>query len=106
MSRIYSEDDITWSSIEKYIPYSKVEWTTNKNGIATYKFFDKDGMIVAKIIWNPDEPGDVNKVKIIGTMRNVIKDKVEPMDFTWEVPGRALINVTRWSRNSDVESRH
>lgn len=43
MSRIYSEEDITWSSIEKYIPYSKVDWTTNKNGIATYKFFDKDG---------------------------------------------------------------
>jgi hypothetical protein len=42
MPRIYSEEDITWSSIEKYIPYSKVDWTTNKNGIATYKFFDKD----------------------------------------------------------------
>lgn len=43
MPRIYSEDDITWSSIEKYIPYSKVEWTINKNDIPTYKFFDKDG---------------------------------------------------------------
>ena len=43
MSRIYSEDDITWSSIEKYIPYSKVEWSTNKNGISTYKFFDEEG---------------------------------------------------------------
>jgi hypothetical protein len=43
MSRIYSEDDITWSSIEKYIPYSKVEWTTNKNGISTYKLFDEEG---------------------------------------------------------------
>jgi len=43
MPRIYSEEDITWSSIEKCIPYHKVEWTANKNGIATYKFFDKDG---------------------------------------------------------------
>ena len=43
MSRIYSEDDITWSSIEKYIQYSKVEWTTNKNGISTYKLFDEEG---------------------------------------------------------------
>lgn len=43
MSRVYSEDDITWSSIEKYIPYSKVEWTTNKNGISSYKLFDEKG---------------------------------------------------------------
>lgn len=43
MSRIYSEEDITWSSIEKYIPYAKVEWYTNKNGIATYKFIDEYG---------------------------------------------------------------
>ena len=43
MSRIYSGEDITWSSIEKYIPYSKVEWTTNKNGISIYKLFDEEG---------------------------------------------------------------
>lgn len=43
MPRIYSEEDITWSFIEKYIPYFRVEWHMNKNGIATYKFFDKDG---------------------------------------------------------------
>ena len=43
MSRIYSEDDITWSSIEKYIPYSKVDWTTNKNGISRYCFLDENG---------------------------------------------------------------
>lgn len=43
MSRIYSEEDITWSSIEKHIPYSKVEWTTNKNGISTYKLFNEEG---------------------------------------------------------------
>ena len=43
MSRIYSEEDITWSSIEKYIPYSNVCWTTNKNGISIYKLFDEEG---------------------------------------------------------------
>lgn len=43
MHKIYSEDDITWSYIEKYIPYSKVKWTTNKNGISSYKLFDKEG---------------------------------------------------------------
>ena len=43
MSRIYSENDITWSSIEKYIPYFKVEWATNKNGMPSYKLFDEKG---------------------------------------------------------------
>ena len=46
MSRIYSEDDITWSSIEKYIPYNKVVFGINKNGISTYKLFDEDGRII------------------------------------------------------------
>lgn len=43
MSRIYSEEDITWSSIEKYIPYYRVEWSVNKNDIAAYKFYDENG---------------------------------------------------------------
>ena len=43
MSRIYSEDDVSWSSIESIIPYDKVEWYIHKNGISTYKFFNKDG---------------------------------------------------------------
>ena len=43
MPRIYSEEDITWSSIEKCIPYHKVEWTANKNGISSYKLFDEEG---------------------------------------------------------------
>jgi hypothetical protein len=43
MSRIYSEDDVSWSSIESIIPYAKVEWYIHKNGLSTYKFFDKDG---------------------------------------------------------------
>ena len=43
MEKIYSEDNITWSTIEKYIPYTKVIWTTNKQGISTYKLLDKNG---------------------------------------------------------------
>lgn len=43
MEKIYSEDNITWSTIEKYIPYAKVIWTTNKQGISTYKLLDKNG---------------------------------------------------------------
>jgi len=42
MGRIYGEDDVTWSSIEKYIPYAKVEWSINKHGISTYKLINED----------------------------------------------------------------
>ena len=42
MERKYSEDDITWSSIEKYIPYAKVNWFINKVGISTYKLMDEN----------------------------------------------------------------
>lgn len=43
MKRIYGEDDISWSCIEKDIPYAKVEWYWHKNGISTYAFFDENG---------------------------------------------------------------
>jgi hypothetical protein len=43
MNRIYSEDDIEWSYVEKYIPYAKVIWSTYENGIPTYKFYGKNG---------------------------------------------------------------
>lgn len=39
----YSEADITWSSIEKYIEYSQVAWTCAKNGIPKYTFMDENG---------------------------------------------------------------
>lgn len=42
MKRIYGEDDVTWSSIEKYIPYAKVTWFKNKVGIYTYKLLDEN----------------------------------------------------------------
>lgn len=42
MPRIYSEEDITWSSIEKYVPYDKVRWYARKDGIPVYNFFDKN----------------------------------------------------------------
>ena len=43
MKRIYSEEDVTWSSIEKYIDYDSVRWSTDKNGIPVYIFVDKEG---------------------------------------------------------------
>ena len=42
MKRIYSEKDITWASIEKYIPYSNVVWSESKDGIPVYTFFDEN----------------------------------------------------------------
>ena len=42
MKRIYSEKDIAWASIEKYIPYSKVVWSKCKNGIPVYTFFNEN----------------------------------------------------------------
>lgn len=43
MDRKFTEDSVTWSSIEKYIPYSKVCWSTNKNGISIYVLLDENG---------------------------------------------------------------
>lgn len=40
---MYSEVDITWSSIEKYVPYDKVIWHTKRNGIPVYTFLDENG---------------------------------------------------------------
>jgi hypothetical protein len=42
MENIYSECNVTWASIEKYIPYSKVVWSKCKNGIPVYTFFDEN----------------------------------------------------------------
>jgi len=43
MERIYSEADITWSSIEKYINYNSVIWSLDKNDIPKYAFIGEDG---------------------------------------------------------------
>ena len=40
---MYSEVDLTWSSMERFYKYSKVTWTTEKNGIPRYYLLDKDG---------------------------------------------------------------
>ena len=42
MKKIYSEKDIAWASIEKYIPYSEVVWSESKDGIPVYTFFDEN----------------------------------------------------------------
>jgi hypothetical protein len=41
MLRIYSEDNITWSSVEKDVSYYKVIWSTDRNGIPTYKLLNE-----------------------------------------------------------------
>lgn len=43
MEKSYSEEKVAWSSIEKYIPYSKVIWKMRKNGIPIYVFLDEEG---------------------------------------------------------------
>lgn len=52
MARIYSEEDVTWSSIEKFVDYSKVVWTTLPNGIPVYKFYDENYNKIDIIIEN------------------------------------------------------
>lgn len=42
---MYSEKDVTWSSIERYYKYDKVVWYVCDNGIPTYKFMDGDKKI-------------------------------------------------------------
>lgn len=43
MLKKYSEEDITWSSIEKYIKYDKVVWHMRSNGIPIFTLMDKNG---------------------------------------------------------------
>ena len=43
MSKVYSEEDIAWSSIEKYVPYDKVVWSVRRNGIPVYSFIGENG---------------------------------------------------------------
>jgi hypothetical protein len=40
---MYVEKDTTWSSIEKYYNYSKVNWYTEKNGISNFILYDENG---------------------------------------------------------------
>lgn len=41
MEKKISEVDITWASIEKYVPYKQVVWSVSKEGIPIYTFFDE-----------------------------------------------------------------
>ena len=40
---MYSEVDLTWSSMERLYDYSKVVWSVGKEGISRYTLLDKDG---------------------------------------------------------------
>lgn len=42
MDRIYSEKDLTWSSVEKYYQYDKVVWSVMENGIPVYTLVDEN----------------------------------------------------------------
>jgi hypothetical protein len=39
---MYSEVDLTWSSIEKFYNYSKVVWSVGKEGISRYTLLDEN----------------------------------------------------------------
>ena len=39
MEKAYSEENVTWSAIEKYIDYAKVIWSIDNNGIPNYTFY-------------------------------------------------------------------
>ena len=52
MAKIYSEEDITWSSIEKDVPYIRVNWHINESGIPVYTFFDENYNKIEVIIEN------------------------------------------------------
>jgi hypothetical protein len=40
---MYTEKDLTWSSIEKKYDYSKVQWRTEKNGIPSFVLYGEEG---------------------------------------------------------------
>ena len=48
MSKKYGEEDITWSSIEKYYKYDKVVWSVRDNGIPIYALMDGNKKIEIK----------------------------------------------------------
>lgn len=42
MKSKFSEVDVTWASLERKMPYAKIEWKVRSNGIPVYTFLDKD----------------------------------------------------------------
>ena len=43
MNEVSNRTDVTWSSVESYVPYSKVNWYKDKDGIPRYIFSDEEG---------------------------------------------------------------
>ena len=46
MNRKYSEQDITWSSIECQYQYKETIWSKDKYGIPIYKLYDDSHEII------------------------------------------------------------
>ena len=42
MARIYSEEELTWSSVERHYKYDRVTWSVRENGIPIYTLLDKN----------------------------------------------------------------
>ena len=42
MNKIYSEKDLTWSSVEKDYQYDKVIWSVMENGIPVYTLVNEE----------------------------------------------------------------
>ena len=38
MESVYSEMGLTWASVEKDVPYTKVVWSVDKDGIPFFEF--------------------------------------------------------------------
>ena len=41
MHKVYNEVEVTWSSIEKFYSYVKVNWHIDNNGIPRYTLYDE-----------------------------------------------------------------
>lgn len=42
MHKVYNEVEVTWSSIERFYTYDKVNWDIDKNGIPVYTLYDEN----------------------------------------------------------------
>lgn len=43
MNKMYSEVNVTWSTIENLYEYAKTKWTMDGNGIPRFVFLNQNG---------------------------------------------------------------